>query len=57
MDIGEPFLTQYRGKRASFMVKEFVPGALVPPELSIWPNKTQAFFREARKKRGAYGHR
>jgi hypothetical protein len=28
MDIGEPFLTQYRGKRASFMVKEFVPGAL-----------------------------
>lgn len=28
MDIGEPFLTQYRGKRASFMVKEFVTGAL-----------------------------
>jgi hypothetical protein len=30
MDIGEPFLTQYRGKRASFMVKEFVPGVLGP---------------------------
>jgi hypothetical protein len=31
MDIGEPFLTKHRGKRTSFMAKEFVPGALTCP--------------------------
>jgi hypothetical protein len=28
MDIGGPFLTKHRGRRTSFMVKEFVPVAL-----------------------------
>jgi hypothetical protein len=42
MDIGEPFLTQYRGKRTSFMVKEFVPGALAAHTLPLkWGRLTE----------------